>query len=136
MANEENERLTLIQSAMEGIYTTKQVATRLGISERAVRGLKRKYAAQGKNALVHGNSGRRPVNYIDDALRAHIASLKKSDAYSKISISRFRTLLAEREGIKISYSALLGILKASGMVVKKKTKGRPGLPGLREPSGR
>jgi len=112
----------LIRRVAEGSSTVKDAALLLGMSERAVRHLKKKYVEQGESALIHGNSGRQPMNYIGKDIRARIAALKKSDAYCKVSVARFRELLAEREKIKISYTALSGILKAAGIVSKKKAK--------------
>ena len=110
MDDEKKERLALVRGAVDGVYTTKQVAASLSISERAVRRLKKKYIEEGESALVHGNAGRRPINFIDEDIRSRISDLKKSDAYRNISVSYFMELLAEREGIKISYTALSGIL--------------------------
>jgi len=110
---------------MEGAYTTEQVAEKLGISERTVRHQKKRYTEQGESSLVHGNSGRIPANYIDEELRTRIVALRKSDAHGGVSVSRFRKVLAEQEGIKISYTTLSGILKAEGIASKTK-KGEAG----------
>jgi len=124
MGIENTEKLELICGAAEGTYTTERVAWQLDVNERTVRNLKERYRERGKNALVHGNAGRRPANYIEESLRARIVDLRKSAAYSEYNIARFRDLLAEREGMDIAYTTLWGILKAAGIAPKAKAKAR------------
>ena len=124
MGKENTEKLELICGAAKGTYTTERVAWQLDVNERTVRNLKERYRERGKNALVHGNSGRRPANYIEESLRTYIVDLKKSTAYSEYNIARFRDLLAECEGIDIAYTTLLGILKAAGIAPKAKARGK------------
>ena len=112
------EKRAFIRGAMDGTYDTDQVAWQLDVDERTVRELKRRYRERGENALVHGNSGRRPANYIEESLRTRIVDLKKSAAYSGVKAIRFRDLLAEFEGIDISYSSLLNILKGARIALK------------------
>jgi transposase len=120
MKKENTGKLALIKGAVEGIYTVKEVARQLNLCERRVKQLKKAYREQGKITTIHGNTGRRPPNYIDDKLRTKIISLKKSSLYNETNFSHFKELLAEREGIKISYSALLLILKSAGITSKRK----------------
>ncbi|GHV89323.1 hypothetical protein AGMMS50267_16830 [Spirochaetia bacterium] len=58
MSNKEMGRLTAIKGAIDGAYTVRGVARRLGISERRVKQLKRQVRTQGVGAVIHGNSGR------------------------------------------------------------------------------
>jgi len=120
MSKKALKKLALIQGAVEGRYTVREVAQRLGLSERRVKQLKKAFRMRGEEACIHGNSHRHPVNYTDDTLRAHIVALKKSFAYSETNFAHYRELLAERESIQISYSALCGILKNAGIQSKRK----------------
>jgi len=126
MGNEDMEKLALICAAAKGIYTTEQVAWQLGVNERTVRNLKKRYMEQGKDALVHGNSGKQPANYIEEDLRMRIIDLRKSAAYSEGSVTRFRDLLDEREGINIPYTSLWGILKAAGIATNIRARDKTG----------
>jgi transposase InsO family protein len=119
MSQEELGRLALIQGAIDGKYTAGYTAKRLGISERHVKRLKRAVREQGAGAVVHGNSGRHPVNYKDDEVRRRIIGLKQSGAYAETNFTYFRELLMERENIQIGYTTLCGILKGAGIVSKK-----------------
>ena len=103
---------------MEGTFTVKCVAERLDVSERSVRQLIKKLAAHGEDALLHGNHGKKPVNYISDDVRKRIVALKKSNAYVHFSFAAFRKALFERKGIEISYTAMSDILKAAGICPK------------------
>ena len=119
----DKEKLALFKGLVEGVYAVKYVAAKLGVTERSVRITKQNFIKHGESALVHGNSGRRPANYfIDDDLKARIADLKKSGAYDNVSVSQFNALLAECEDIEISYSSLLEILKARGIVPRANNK--------------
>jgi len=130
-------KLAVIQKTADGVYTVREAADLLGVTARRVRQLKSEFLKEGKTAFVHGNSGKQPANhYIDENLRERVAALKESDAYSDASVTRFREFLAEREGIKISYTALSGILKAAGIVSKPKGGKRTGpFSGTREAFG-
>jgi len=113
-------KLTLIQGAVDGRYTVSEVAIRLGLTERRVKQLKKAYKEQGESAVIHGNSGRHPVNFTDETLRQKIIKLKQSEIYKDSNFTHFQELLEEEEGIQISYSALAGILKGAGIISKRK----------------
>jgi transposase len=126
MSQKELGTLVLLKGAVDGVYTVRDVAKRLHLSERRVKQLKRAYREQGDGAVIHGNSGRHPANYKPEALREKIVSLKKNKDYQDTNFTYFRELLAEREGIAVSYSTLAAILKTAGITSKKKhrTEGR------------
>ena len=120
MSKEALSKLALIRGAVDGRYSVKKAAERLKLSERRVKQLKKAFKEQGESAFVHGNSGRHPANYTDEQLRNHSIALKKSSRYGDTNFTHFRELLAEREGIRISYTALRGILKRAGITSKRK----------------
>jgi transposase len=112
-------KLTLIQGAVEGKYTVAEVARRLNLSARRIKQLKKGFREQGASVFVHGNSGRHPSNSTDEKLRLKIITLKESKDYSETNFTHFMELLAERESIKISYSALSRLLKNAGIKSKR-----------------
>jgi transposase len=120
MSKETLGKLVLIQGAVEGRYTVTEVARRLNLSTRRVKQIKKAFREQGETAVIHGNSSRHPANYTDEELRAKIITFKKSDIYSETNFTHFMELLAEREGIQISYTALCSILKGAGITSKRK----------------
>jgi transposase len=126
MSKAEIGRLSLLKGALDGKYTVNYIAKKLGISERQVKRLKAAVREQGEAAVIHGNSGRHPVNYRDEQLRQKIVGLKRSEIYDPTNFTYFRELLLEREDIKIGYTTLCVILKAAGIVSKKshRTQGK------------
>jgi len=74
------------------------------------------------NAFIHKNTGRKPHHAIDECLREKIIVLKISHPYSNANFQHFQELLAEYEKIKISYSALYGMLTKSGIKSPKKRR--------------
>jgi transposase len=103
MSTKELARLTVIKGAIDGVYTAKQAARKLGMSVRWVKRLKKAVREQGDGAVIHGNAGRHPANATDEAIRAKIIALKKSGAYEKANFTHFRELLEEREQIRGCY---------------------------------
>ena len=60
MSQKEMGKLSLIQGALDGVYTVRDVAKRLGLSERRVKQLKREFRSRGEAAVIHGNAGKHP----------------------------------------------------------------------------
>ncbi|MDR0706544.1 MAG: helix-turn-helix domain-containing protein [Treponema sp.] len=83
MSAKELARLTVIKGAIDGAYTVKRAARKLGISAQRVKHLKKAVREQGDGAVVSGNAGRHPANVIDEGVRKKIIALKQSDAYRK-----------------------------------------------------
>jgi len=110
----------LIQGAIDGIYTVRYLAKRLGVSERRIKQLKKAVREQGAVSVIHGNSGRHPKNYTEAALRERIVQLKQNnEAYREANFTHFRELLEEREAIIIGYRSLHRILTEAGIKSKK-----------------
>lgn len=120
MSKETAGKLAYIQGTVEGKYTVKEAARKLKLSVRRIKQLKKAFREQGISAVIHGNSSRHPVNYTDEKLRNKIITLKKSAVYSETNFTHFMELLEENENIKISYTALCGILKSAGLTSKRK----------------
>ena len=119
MSTKELARLAVIKGAIDGAYTVKQAARKLGMSTRWLKHLKKAVREQGDGAVIHGNAGRHPVNATDEAIRKKIIALKKSDKYGNANFTHFRELLEEYEHIKISYTGLSTILRGAGIASPK-----------------
>ena len=119
MSTKELARLTVIKGAIDGVYTVKQAARKLGMSTRWVKHLKKAVREQGDGAVIHGNAGRHPANVTGEGIREKILALKKSERYRNANFTHFRELLEECEQIHISYTSLSGILKAAGIMSPK-----------------
>ena len=115
----EIKRLTIIQSVVDKKRTQKEAAIALGISERQVRYILKRYREQGSEGIKHKNKFHKPTNAFSEEFKKKIVDLKLSDDYIDTNFSHFKDLLCERENIKISYSALYNILKSNNINSKK-----------------
>lgn len=120
MTQKQLNRYSVISSVIEGKSTISEAAQNLGLSERQVKRLKKGVMEQGPAFLIHKNTGRKPKHAITDEMKEKIISLKKSDKYKDANFKHFMELLAEHEGITISYSCLHSILTNAGIKSPKK----------------
>lgn len=120
MTSKELRKFHLISAAIEGKCTVKQVAMALNLTERRVKQLKKEMKSKGAEAVIHGNRGKKPAHAISNELSETITSLKQTYEYELSNFLHFRDLLEEREGIKISYSALHNTLSQAKIKSPKK----------------
>lgn len=106
-------RAYVLEHVVAGGLTVDQAARVLGLSSRQVGRLLARYS-EDPAALAHGNRGRRPVNRIDDAERAHLAELART-RYAGVNRAHLAEFLAEREGITIAERTLRRILDEAGL---------------------
>ncbi len=93
---------------------SRQATTLLGVSERQFWRLLAAYRDHGKDALTHGNRGRRPGNATPPEIAARVIELAR-DRYPDANHTHLAQLLEEREGIQISRQTLRRILTAAGL---------------------
>jgi transposase len=97
-------------------FTIAEASQAMDLSERQTKRLKGEYKKNGIDALVHKNIGRRPANAIHEEIRQQIIDLKQSRLFENANFLFFKEILARKQyGIKISYSALYGILSSAGI---------------------
>lgn len=120
----ELKRITIIKSVIDKKRTQKEAAISLGISDRQVRNLIKKFKDNGYEGLKHKNKLHKPAHAFNDEFKTKIINLKNSNDYINTNFSHFKDLLFEKENIKISYSALYNILKSNGINSKKSHKDR------------
>jgi len=104
----------------ERAMSREAAAVLLGLSERQVSRLAKGMREQGEEALIHGNTGRRPARALTEARRAEITEIRRRDVYAECNIRHFRELLEREHGISVSYSTLYHLLKSDGMASPKK----------------
>ena len=120
----ELKRITIISSVIDKKRTQKEAAIALGISERQIRTLVKRFKEEGPDSLKHKNKFNKPSHAFTDEFKNKIISLKLSNEYIDTNYSHFKDLLKERENINISYSALYNILKSNNIISKKAHKDR------------
>ena len=121
---EELKRISAIQSVIDKKRTQKEASIVLGVSERQIRKLVKRYREEGAIGLKHKNKMHKPAHAFPDELKEKIVLLKSSQDYIDTNFAHFRDLLEERENIKISYSALYSILHSNGINSKKSHRDR------------
>jgi transposase len=114
--SEQRNLLSLIKGSVEGKHTVKELALRLGLSERRVKQIKSAYKQHGNIAVIHGNKGRKPPNAIADELSRRIVNIKRRSEYKDMNFSNFKKCLESDFGINVSYGTLHSILTANGCV--------------------
>ncbi len=122
MSQEQLNRFKVISLLIDKKLSTSEAAASLGLSERQILRIKKGVMEQGPAFLIHKNTGRKPQHAITDDLKNKIISLKQSDKYKSANFKHFQELLAEYEGIAISYSCLHTLLSKAGIYSPKKRR--------------
>jgi transposase len=117
----EQRRLMVLNGIEIGRITAREAAEVLGLSLRHVRRILAAYRREGAVALAHGNRGRKPHNALDDGLKRRVLELARS-TYAGCNTQHFTELLAEREGIAVSRSAVRLILLRAGLRSPRKRR--------------
>jgi len=114
LSKKEQRRLIVLNGVEVGRIIAEEAAEVLGLSLRHVRRILAAYRKEGAAALAHGNRGRKPHNALDDELKKRVLELAQS-TYAGCNTQHFTELLAEREGIAVSRSAVRLILLRAGL---------------------
>jgi transposase len=128
-------KATVLENLQNGLITNRVAAAQLHKSVRHIKRMKRRYAVEGSDCVVHGNSGRHPANYTGESLRKRIVDLQQDETkvYHTVNFKYFSELLAEYEHIDIGYHALRTIMKAEGIKSPRKHRETGGRHLNREP---
>ena len=110
----EQRRLVVLNGIEIGRITAVEAAQVLGLSLRHVRRILAAYRKEGAAALAHGNRGRKTHNALDEGVKKRVLELAQS-TYAGCNTQHFAELLAEREGITLSRSAVRLILLRAGL---------------------
>ena len=120
MSRKQLKRAHVLRSYNEGMFSRKEAAEKLGMSERQVQRLAKGMREEGETALIHKNTGRKPAKALTDEKRERILELRKQEVFAKCNVMHFQEILERDHGIAISYSALYGLLKTAGIESPKK----------------
>lgn len=105
-----------------GKLTVKEAAEALGLSTRQVRRLVRAVVERGRAALVHGNTGRSPVNKTSAAVRRRIVTLRRG-TYEGFNDQHFaEKLAAEDQSIEVSTSTVRRVLREAGVAAVRRRR--------------
>lgn len=111
--NKEQQRRAQVLARLSSGSLGKQDAEKLlGVSRRQVNRLLRSYESEGLASLVHGNTGRSPINKTcDDTLSTIVSLADEGGKYHDFNTCHLHDLLAEYEGISIGRSTLDRMLR-------------------------
>lgn len=123
LSNKEMRRIKVMELLSNGSISNKQAAESLGLCERQIIRMKKKYLLQGDKGVIHGNKGRSSEKKIDETTREKIIELFNSK-YFDFNFSHFTEKLNEQENITISRSSVSRILRSQGIKSKQSIKRR------------
>jgi len=109
-------------NSLDGKMTVAEAAATLGISERQVKRLRNGVREEGAAFLVHKSKGRTAPNATPERDKQKIQELYRSELYAGANFLHFSELLAEREGISLSYSTVRNALTEGGIDSPKKRR--------------
>jgi transposase len=113
MSQQQWKRIDVLERLSKRKLTQADAAMVLGLSERHVKRLLRAFKARGREAVVHGNSGRAPPNRKTEALRAKVLRLWRQ-RYRGFNDTHFTEKLQAREGIDVSRQTVRRWLREAG----------------------
>jgi transposase len=119
LSQSELNRVLVLQRAVDGQLTIQEAALVLGLSQRHVKRLKKKFLQDGAAGLAHGNRGRKPAHTIPYDVREKILQLAQTK-YRGCNYTFLSELLAEHEGIVLSPSSVRRILRSAGIASPRK----------------
>lgn len=121
MSDKQQRRAQILERLAAGSMTALQAAGLLQISVRQVGTLKKRYAAEGMAACVHGNRGRAPANKTDAATVAQVRELAgRAGLYAEYNICHLAETLERKHAILLPRSTLDRLLIGSGARSRKK----------------
>ena len=121
LSKKDQNRLIVPNRVERGIMTAREAAEILGLCLRQVKRILARYRREGAAALAHGNRGSKPHNALDAGLKRRVLELAQS-TYAGYNHQHLTELLAEREGIAVSRSAVRLILLRAGSRSRRKRR--------------
>lgn len=107
---DENQKYEVIKKLLDSNGNKKTAALKIGCSDRHINRLIKGYQEQGKSFFVHGNHGRQPAITLPTDTKQLVLDLYRTK-YCDCNLTHYSELLAERENIKVSVSAITSILR-------------------------
>lgn len=122
MTQKQITRYHVITGSLEGKHTVPEAAAALGISERQVTRLRNGVRAEGAAFLIHKNTNRCPKHAVAEETMEKIVGLYRDGRYQGANFLHFSELLAQSEGISLSYSTVRRALTDAGVESPKKRR--------------
>jgi transposase len=120
LSREQLKQAHVLRKYNEKLLSRAEAAKTLGKSERQVTRLAKGMREQGEEALIHKNTGRKPVHALTEEKKAQIVAIRKEEVYEGCNINYFQELLEREHAIKVSYTSLYRLLNNAGIKSPKK----------------
>jgi len=114
LTQKEQGRLQTLNLVLEGWMGVGEAAYVLGLSERHTWRILAAYRRNGAKALSHGSRGCRPSNATSPMVQEKVIALAR-ERYPGVNHTHLTELLAEREGLVLSRSAVRRLLVDAGL---------------------
>jgi transposase len=115
LTSAEWKKALVVEKIVDGHMTNAEGAAALGLSERQMIRLKKRYVEEGgAQALAHRNRGRKPKHALSEELKDHIAEVYITK-YHGSNNCHFAELLQEHESLKLSTTSVRRILLSKGI---------------------
>ena len=114
LSAKEQNRLQILNGALERYWTIREAAPLLGVSERQGWRLLAAYRREGARGLAHKNRGRVPANATTETLQQQVVILAR-ERYQGINHTQLTELLDEREGVRLSRPTVRRLLVRAGL---------------------
>jgi transposase len=125
LSMDEQKKYDVIKKLTDEGGNKNRAALNLGISRRQVDRLLKAYRDFGKQAFVHGNTGRKPIKTLPDELKREIVDLYTMKYYD-VNFTHFTELLARHDGISVSVSSVTLVLEEAGIPLPKGNESKEG----------
>jgi transposase len=122
MTQKQINRYHVIKMSLDGKMTVAEVAEVLGLSERQVKRLRNGVRMEGAAFLIHKNKSKPSTRATPKEVTDKVAELYRSTKYNGSNFLHFSELLAEHEGINLSYTTVRNALVATGIESPKKRR--------------
>lgn len=133
MTKAELKKVLVVEKILDGRMTNKEGAAALGLTERQIIRLKKKYCMGGAQELAHKNRGRKPAHALPEKVKEQTAELYTAK-YHGSNNCHFAELLAEHESINLSSSSVRRILLGKGIKqAKQRRRSKAHQPRQRKP---
>jgi transposase len=110
----------VLRNYNEGQLSRQEAAKALKLSTRQISRKAKALREGGEAALIHRNTGRKPVHALTEEAKGKIIRLRQQEVYEGCNIQHFKECLATQHAISISYKALYNLLTEAGIKSPKK----------------
>ncbi|MCP4716130.1 MAG: helix-turn-helix domain-containing protein, partial [Deltaproteobacteria bacterium] len=107
-------RWNILKKVIDGEVTLKTASLQMGVSYRQAVRMKQSVMKDGIRGLIHGNTGRRPANALEETLKSKILDWSRN-GYGGLTDTSFVETLEKDKGVKISRETARKIRRSGGI---------------------